>query len=73
MSAWMQDGHSYASLDAAGRMPAPVPMDITCDGKAGVCRTTVVGNVTQVFSNGKQICKMPPQPLLHPLFDMYAR
>lgn len=55
VSAWMQDGHGYASSNLAGS--APIPWTIVCNADAGVCTGTVSGNVTQVFANGKQIRK----------------
>jgi hypothetical protein len=53
VSAWMQDGHGYASADLAGNLP--IPWTILCNANTGVCTGTVSGNVTQVFANGKQI------------------
>jgi hypothetical protein len=53
VSAWMQDGHGYASSKLAGN--APIPWTILCNQPAGVCTGTVSGNVTQVFANGKQL------------------
>jgi hypothetical protein len=53
VSAWMQDGHGYASADLAGNLP--IPWSILCNANTGVCTGTVSGNVTQVFANGKQI------------------
>jgi hypothetical protein len=57
VSAWMQNGHGYASSKLAGN--APIPWTILCNQPQGVCTGTVTGNVTQVFANGKQIGKSP--------------
>ena len=53
VSAWMQNGHGYASSKLAG--VAPIPWTILCNQPQGVCTGTLSGNVTQVFANGKQI------------------
>ena len=53
VSAWMQNGHGYASAKLAG--VAPLPWTILCNQPQGVCTGTISGNVTQVFANGKQI------------------
>jgi hypothetical protein len=53
VSAWMQDGHGYASADLAGNLP--IPWTILCNANTGVCTGTVSGNVTQVFANGEQL------------------
>jgi hypothetical protein len=55
VSAWMQDGHGYASADLAGNLP--IPWTILCNASTGVCTGTVSGNVTQVFANGEQLGK----------------
>ncbi|GIZ38429.1 hypothetical protein CKM354_000184600 [Cercospora kikuchii] len=53
ISAWMKDGRGYGSADLAGA--APLPFQIECNPATNVCLGTLAGNVTQVFSNGKQI------------------
>jgi hypothetical protein len=57
ISAWMQNGHGYASSKLAG--VAPIPWTILCNQPQGVCTGTLSGNVTQVFANGKQLRKFP--------------
>ncbi|KXS95772.1 hypothetical protein AC578_1736 [Pseudocercospora eumusae] len=53
VAGWVKDGHAYGGIQLAGK--APLPFNIKCDAVANVCLGTLSGNVTQVFTNGKDI------------------